>query len=89
MSTKRLLSYLPNTDTISQAVTFYFTFAFSTPYEPFIPLAGVDTELFFPGGPADERNRALVALRRGLAEFINDYQPEMPQRFQWPLNIET
>ena len=89
ISTERLLTYLPNTDTISQAVTFYFTFAFSTPYVPFIPLAGVDAELFFPGGLADERNRAQVAFRRGLADFINDYQPEMAQRFQWPLNIET
>jgi hypothetical protein len=89
ISTRRLLRYLPNTQTISQAVTFYFTFAYSTPYEPYIPLAGVDAELFFPGGPRDPRNRALIKLRRGLARFIDDYQPEMPQRFQWPLNIET
>ena len=87
--TKALLSYLPNTDTISQSVTFYFTFAFSTPYEPFIPLGGVESELFFPGGPRDARNRALIRLRKGLAAFINDYQPDVPQRFQWPRNIET
>ncbi len=87
--TKELLSYLPNTNTISQAVTFYFTFAFSTPYQPFIPLGGIGQELFFPGGPGDKRNRALVDLRKGLAAFINDYQPDLPQRFQWPRNIET
>ncbi len=89
IGTRKLLSYLPNTATIGEAVTFYFTFAFSTPYEPFIPLGGVGEELFFPGGRSDPRNRALVELRKGLARFIGDYQPELPQRFQWPRNIET
>jgi Lipoxygenase len=88
LSTKALLSYLPNTDAISQAVTFYFTFAFSPPYEQFIPLAGVDTGLFFPGGTGDPRNRALIDLRNGLAAFIDDYQPDKSGRFQWPLNVE-
>jgi hypothetical protein len=50
---------------------------------------GVNTELFFPGGTRDPRNRALIELRNGLAAFINDYQPDMPQRFQRPRNIET
>jgi hypothetical protein len=89
MSTKDLLSYLPNTQTISEAVTFYFTFTFSTPYEPFIPLDGIGKQLFFPGDDSDARNQALIDLRRGLAAFIEDYQPDMPQRYQWPLNIET
>jgi hypothetical protein len=30
-----------------------------------------------------------VELRQGLAGFISSYQPDMPQRFQWPRNIET
>ncbi len=89
LSTRTLLTYLPNVDTISQAVTFYFTFTFSTPYEPFIPLQGVNTSLFFPNGARDRRNQALITLRNGLAAFIDDYQPGNPQRFQWPLNIET
>lgn len=89
ISPTELLSYLPNTDTISSAVNFFFIFAFSAPYEPFIPLTGVGNNLFFPGGIADQRNQALRELRRGLATFIDDYQPDMPQRFQWPLNIET
>ena len=89
IGTRRLLSYLPNTDTIGQAVTFYFTFTFSTPYEPFVPFGGVGEELFFPGGRNDKRNRALVDLRRGLVRFMNDYQPQMSERFQWPRNIET
>jgi hypothetical protein len=89
ISTRQLLTYLPNTDTISKAVTFYFTFAYSTPYESFIPQAGIAQDLFFPGGGDDARNRALIDLRRGLASFIGDYDPEMPQRYQWPRNIET
>ncbi len=89
LGTKRLLSYLPNTATIGASLGFYFTFAFSTPYEPFIPLEGADADLFFPGGPRSRRNQALIALREGLAGFIDRYQPDQPQRFQWPRNIET
>jgi hypothetical protein len=89
IDTKSLLTYLPNTETIGEAVDFYFVFVFSPPYEPFIPLAGIDTNLFFPGGTGDARNRALIQLRKGLASFIGDYEPHAPQRFQWPLNIET
>jgi hypothetical protein len=89
VGTQTLLTYLPNTETIGEAVNFYFTFAFSTPYEPFIPLGGADTELFFPGGPGDVRNRALIKLRNQLAAFMDDYQPDPVQRFQWPRNIET
>jgi len=59
LDTKALLAYLPNTGTISEAVNFYFTFVFSPPYEPFIPLTGVDTALFFPGGA-----RLILATRR-------------------------
>ncbi len=89
IDTPTLLSYLPNTETIGEAVNFYFIFVFSPPYEQFIPLSGADTELFFPGGASDPRNQALIALRNGLATFINDYEPGTPQRFQWPRNIET
>jgi Lipoxygenase len=89
IDTKTLLSYLPKTDAIAQSVNFYFIFAYSTPYVPFIPLTGVGTNLYFPGGAGDSRNRALIDLRNGLAKFIALYQPDMPQRFQWPLNIET
>jgi hypothetical protein len=89
VGTEQLLSYLPNTNTIGEALTFYYIFTFSTPYESFVPLGGFATELFFPGGPDDPRNRALIDLRRGLASFIEDYQPDMNERFQWPRNIET
>jgi hypothetical protein len=89
INTETLLSYLPNTETIGEAINFYFIFVFSPPYELFIPLGGSNTELFFPNGLADSRNQALVQFRNGLAAFINEYEPTTPQRFQWPRNIET
>jgi hypothetical protein len=57
IDTKTLLTYLPNTQTIGEAVNFYFTFVFSPPYEQFIPLGGADTELFFTD-PRDPRTKA-------------------------------
>ncbi len=89
LSTQTLLTYLPAVTTIGQAVSFYFTFAFSTPYEPMIPLGGINSELLFARGPRDRRNRALVEFRSGLVAFMNQYQPGAPQTFQWPRNIET
>jgi hypothetical protein len=89
LSTQRLLTYLPNVETIGEAVTFYFTFAFSPPYESFIPLGGVHSELFYPGGAHAARNRALIRLRNGLLGFMGRYQPDVGQRFQWPRDIET
>ena len=90
IGTRTLLTYLPNTaDDRRRRSRFYFTFAFSTPYEPFIPLGGVDDEPVLPGRSRGQRNRALIDLRNGLAGFISDYQPDAAQRFQWPLNIET
>ena len=87
LGTGALLSYLPNTATIGATMAFGFTFSFSPPYEHFIPLGGVDTELFFPGGSRAPRNQALIGLRNGLAAFIQDYDPDNA-RFQWPLNVE-
>ena len=87
--TETLLSYLPRTGSIGLMMTFYFTFGFSTPYEPFIPDAGVDTDLYYPGGVDDPRNQALIVFRQGLEAFITKYQTENPQIHQWPRNIET
>lgn len=90
MNTKTLLSYMPKTGTIGDMVTFYFTFSFSPPYESFIPMTGVDANLFFPKGKEDPRNVALVAFREAVLEFMATVEgDENVQRFQWPLNIET
>jgi hypothetical protein len=87
--TMRLLAYLPRTGTIGEMVTFYFTFAFSVPYVPLIPLEGLDANLAFPGGPSEPHNQAQIAFRKRILDFINRYDVGIPQRYQWPLNIET
>jgi hypothetical protein len=70
-------------------VKFLFTFAFSVPYEPLVPIAGIDTKLFFGEDPNEPRNQALVRLRQDVIRILEDIGPETPQFFQWPLNIET
>ena len=88
--TRRLLQYLPRTGTIGGMVTFYYIFGFSIPYESFVPLNGVETNLFFAGGLADARNQALVRYRKALVALMSDiYGEAAPQVTQWPLNIET
>jgi hypothetical protein len=89
LDTTSLLKMLPWTETIGELVNFYFIFVFSVPYESFIPPGGVDSNLPFPNGMIDPRNRAIVVYRNRLIEFINGYEPENPQLSQWPLNIET
>ena len=95
MDEKALLAYLPNTGTIGSMVNFLFTFAFSRPYVPFIPLDGIDAELSFTGASAHACNDALIAFRRDLEAFMtlwaneSDVQGPPAQVHQWELNIET
>ena len=84
--TRTLLQYLPKTGTIGSMMTFYFTFSFSTPYVPYVPIAGLETGLFFDD---EVSNQALIEMRRFIAGFIETFEPETPQIWQWPLNIET
>jgi len=84
--TQALLRLLPNTGTIGGMVQFYFVFHFSTPYVPFVPLGGPESELYFDD---DASNQALVELRRFIAGFIERFEPDTPQIWQWPRNIET
>lgn len=98
ISTEQLLKYLPKTGTIGEMIGFYFTFVFSAPYDSFIPVAGVDANLYFPGGTSDVRNQALIQFRNDISSFmekfvasmqINPYPVSLPQFQQWPANIET
>jgi hypothetical protein len=95
MDEKQLLAYLPNTGTIGALANFLFTFAFSTPYVPFIPLDGIEADLPFTGPSAHACNDALIAFRRDLEQFIDLWArdssiPGIPaQVHRWPLNIET
>lgn len=87
--TRQLLSFLPRTGTIGGMISFLFTFAFSTPYVSLIPLEGIAAGLPFPGGPDDPRNRPEVEFRHRILEIIENFRGWTPQRYQWPLNIET
>jgi hypothetical protein len=84
--TEALLRFLPRTGAIGSMILFYFTFGFSTPYVPFVPIGGLETELFFDDAVS---NQALIELRRFIAGFIESFEPETPQIWQWPRNIET
>jgi hypothetical protein len=91
----RVLPYLPKTGTIGSLITFLFTFIYSPPYEPFIPLAGVEADQSFTGATAAACNAALVRFRRDLEAFMTqwafeaDVQGPPAQVHQWELNIET
>jgi hypothetical protein len=93
LTPKTLFEFLPRTGTIGGMVKFYYTFSFSRPYEPFVPEYGLGSNLFFPGGAEEPRNRALVAYRRTIQGLIDQLSPVSPpsqsQRYQWPLSIET
>jgi hypothetical protein len=89
LDTKQLLTYLPNTQTMGLMASFFFQFSFTKPYEPFVPREGVEAKLYFPSGMKDPRNRALVAYRNALIEFINERAILPDQIHQWPLNVET
>lgn len=88
IDTRTLMSWLPRTGTIGDMMQFYFTFAFSVPYEPFIPLEGIEDPetLFYDNSNC---NDALIVFRETILEILHEISGDMPQVFQWPLNIET
>ena len=61
-----LLRYLPNTGSIGSMVYFYFTFWASPPYEPFVPLAGEETDLFFDDDTSNARPDRAAPLHHRL-----------------------
>ena len=84
--TQTLLRFLPRTGTIGSMLHFSSTFWASTPYVPLVPIAGSDTDLFFDD---DASNGALIEFRDFIAGFVERFEPDMPQIWQWPRNIET
>lgn len=90
LDTQELLARMPKTGTIGEMISFIYIFVFSSPYKPFIPLGGIDTELFSPPVMTNPCNQALKEFREVIAEVIGmRYGTRAPQLFQWPLNIET
>src|SRR5262249_10923807 len=92
-----LADYLPHTGTIGELTSFLFTFIYSPPYAPFIPVAGIGEDLSFsaPDGIGETCNQALIRYRTDLQNFIGLYAaashvPGVPaQIHQWELSIET
>ena len=83
--TRELLRYLPNTGTIGSMLHFYFIFWATPPYVPFVPIGGIETDLFFDDPVS---NQALIDLRRFIVGFIERIEPETPQIWQWERHIE-
>ena len=65
-----LLPLLPHTGTIGGMATFYFTFAYSQPYEALIPKGGPTADQYFTEPSC---NAALVAYRTRIGDFVRDY----------------
>ena len=95
MDEKQLFAYLPNTGTIGSMANFLFTFTYSPPYVPFIPIDGVEADRSFNGDGAHACNDALTAFRKDLIKFMELWAKDVgvdeppAQIHQWPLNIET
>ncbi len=81
-----LYAYMPKTGTIGLMLNFLFIFAFSPPYKPLVPVAGIDSDLYLDGPACNE---ALKNYRQFIIDAVEEIQPETPQIYQWPLNIET
>jgi len=67
--TKALLRFLPRTGTIGTMLHFYFTFWASTPYVPFVPIGGVDRELFFDDVWVSD-DHLIGDANLGLGQFL-------------------
>jgi hypothetical protein len=103
LTTRELLAFLPKTGTMGVMETFLFTFVYTPPYIPFIPIAGVEAELSFRGPGEAACNTALIQFRRDLQAFMElyakdshyqnlpaqmNFQVTPAQIHQWELNIE-
>lgn len=83
--TADLLRYLPNTGSIGSMLHFYFIFWATPTYVPFVPIGGIETDLFFDDPVS---NQALIDLRRFIVGFVERIEPDMPQIWQWERHIE-
>lgn len=92
MSAADLFAWQPKTGTIGEMLNFYNVFSFSEPYAPLIPFDGVE-QLRFEGAHAVPCNAALADFRRAIERLVDETPhspaPGLPQRYQWPLSIET
>ena len=81
VSEKELLALLPHTGSLGAVINFYFTFAYTKPFVPFIPPEGVRTNPYFP--PQQKGcNEALFSYRQRIHDFVDEYVAE------WNLALE-
>ena len=64
--TPALLRYLPKTGTIGSMLHFYFIFWASPPYVPFVPIGGLETDLFFDDAVSNRGPDRAAPLHRRL-----------------------
>lgn len=83
--TQGLHRFLPNTGSIGSMMLFYFPFWASPPYVPLVPIGGPEHDLFFED---EASNQALIDFRRFVIGFIEKYEPDTPQIWQWERHIE-
>jgi len=103
LTTEDLLTFMPKTGSMGEMISFLMTFAYSPPYIPFIPIAGVGADLPFTGPARAACNAALVTYRTAVLTIINtffadsnvqtqpaqmNFQATPAQNTQWELNIE-
>ena len=81
-------TYLPNTGTLGELITFYDIFSYSAPYVPVVPHKGSEDELFFDQTRHPTANQALIEFRRGIEDLIRMLQPDWVQIGQWSRSIE-
>ena len=104
LTTRELLAFLPKTGSMGAMAAFLFTFIYSPPYIPFIPIGGIDADLSYRGPAKVACDKALIQYRRELQAFIEFFAADsnfqdLPanmnfpvgpaQIHQWELNIET
>jgi hypothetical protein len=91
-----LNAFLPNTGTMGELANFLFTFVYSPPYVPFVPLDDRAPLPFTGPQPIVAAcDAALLAFRGAVMAVLDRYAaiagvPGLPaQVHQWELNIET
>lgn len=104
LTTRELLAFLPKTGSMGAMAAFLFTFIYSPPYIPFIPIAGIEADLSYRGPAKAACDKALIQYRREVQAFIEffaadsnfqnlpanmNFQVGPAQIHQWELNIET
>ena len=75
VSEKELMALLPHTGSIGAVINFFFTFAYTRPFVPFIPSGGVTADTYFPPQLAG-CNTALIGYRQQIHKIVDELKSE-------------